>query len=141
MRIESTDPFKDPIIQPNYLQDELDQQVAIRAMKMTRAFLRSEQFSHLYEAEAVPGEGVQTDDELLEFARNTGNTGYHLCGTNTIGQASNPMAVVSPELKVHGLDALRVIDSSVMPRVTSSNTCAATYMIAEKGADLVLKDA
>jgi len=141
VRIESNDPFVDPLIQPNYLQDELDQQIAVRAMKMTRAFLRSEQFSHLYEAEAVPGEAVQTDDELLEFARNTGNTGYHLCGTNTMGQASNPMAVVSPDLKVHGIDGLRVIDSSVMPRVTSSNTCAATYMIAEKGADLVLRDA
>ena len=138
VRIESKDPFQEPLIQPNYLQHEQDQQIAVRAMRMIRKFLRSKQFSHLYESEAVPGDAVQTDDELLEFARNTGNTGYHLCGTNRMGDASDPNAVVSPELKVYGVDGLSIIDASVMPRVTSSNTCAATYMIAEKGADLVL---
>ena len=81
---------------------------------------------------------MQTDDELLDFARKTGNTGYHLVGTCTMGPNSNPMSVVGSDLKVHGVDGLRVIDASVMPRVTSSNTCAATMMIGEKGADMIL---
>ena len=82
---------------------------------------------------------MQTDDELLNFARATGNTGYHLTGTCTMGPAGNSMAVVGSDLKVHGVEGLRVIDASVMPRVTSSNTCAATMMIGEKGADMILE--
>ena len=82
---------------------------------------------------------MQTDDELLDFARATGNTGYHLVGTCTMGPADNKMAVVGPDLKVHGVQGLRVIDASVMPSVTSSNTCAATMMIGEKGSDMILE--
>lgn len=106
----------------------------------TKLLQLSGQLASIFDEELVPGPDVQSDDELLSFAKETGNTGYHLVGTNKMGQANDPMAVVSPELKVHGMDGLRVIDASVMPRVTSANTCAATYMIAEKGADLVLFD-
>lgn len=141
VRIQSRDPYKTPVIQPNYLQDEIDQQITLRGMKLTRQFLHSKQLSHLFEVEVVPGTDVHTDDELMAYARSTGNTGYHLCGTNKMGQVTDPMAVVAPNLKVHGLDGLRVVDASVMPAVTSSNTCAATYMIAERGADLILQDA
>ncbi|MGB7182739.1 MAG: GMC family oxidoreductase N-terminal domain-containing protein, partial [Burkholderiaceae bacterium] len=137
IRITSPDPLEMPTIQPNYLQAETDQQVAIRGMRLTRQFLNSPAMSHLLERETAPGADVDSDEQLLEFARQSGNTGYHLVGTSTMGAASDPMAVVSPSLKVHGLEGLRVIDASVMPRVTSSNTCAATLMIAEKGADLV----
>jgi choline dehydrogenase len=138
IHIRSSDPFEAPVIQPNYLQHEVDRAVVIRAMRLTRQILQSPKLASIVDEELVPGANVQSDDELLNFAKETGNTGYHLVGTNRMGQASDPMTVVGPDLKLHGLDGLRVIDASVMPRVTSANTCAATYMIAEKGADLVL---
>ena len=85
----------------------------------------------------LPGPDAQTDDELLDFAKRRGNTGYHLVGTAKMGPASNPRAVVDDELRVHGLQGLRVIDASIMPMLPSANTFAATIAIAEKGSDLV----
>lgn len=140
VRITSADPHAAPEVQPNYLQHEDDQRAALRGMKLARQFLQSAPLSELFVREEVPGDHVQSDDEWLEFARATGNTGYHLVGTCTMGPAENKMAVVGPDLKVHGLGGLRVIDASVMPRVTSSNTCAAAMMIGEKGADLLIDD-
>ena len=139
IRIKSSDAFIAPDIQPNYLQHETDQAITLRGMKLTRQILHSNALKHLFEEEVVPGKQIHTDDELLDFARLSGNTGYHLCGTNKMGQASDPMAVVGPDLRVLGLDGIRVIDASIMPTVTSANTCAATYMIAEKGADMILQ--
>ncbi|OED41882.1 hypothetical protein AB833_08585 [Chromatiales bacterium (ex Bugula neritina AB1)] len=138
VRITSADPYKSPDVQPNYLKEEIDQRVTVRGIKMARSILQGESFSQWFEREEVPGENIVSDQELLEHARNTGNTGYHLVGSCKMGPAVDPMAVVDPKLRVHGLQQLRVIDASVMPRVTSSNTCAPTIMIAEKGADLVL---
>jgi choline dehydrogenase len=84
---------------------------------------------------SLPGGQVQTDDELLDYARRNGSTCYHASCTCMMG--SHAMAVVDDELKVHGLDGLRVIDASVMPAVTSTNTNAPTIMIAEKGAAII----
>lgn len=140
IRITSPDPMVDPAIQPNYLSAEEDKAVAIRGIRLARRFSQSAPLANLLEAELSPGPDVQTDDELLDFARQTGNTGYHLVGSCMMGPASNPMAVVGPDLKIHGLEGVRVIDASVMPFVPSANTCATTLMIAEKGADLVLSE-
>ena len=85
--------------------------------------------------ETVPGPEVQTDAEILDFARWTGNTVYHLIGTCKMG--IDPMAVVDPELNLNGLDRLRVVDASVMPLMPSANTNAAVLMIAEKAADMI----
>ena len=85
--------------------------------------------------ESLPGRQVETDDELLDYARKNGGTCYHASCTCMMG--SHPMSVVDDELKVHGLDGLRVIDASVMPAVTSTNTNAPTIMIAEKGAAMI----
>lgn len=126
-----------PEVQPNYLQTELDQQIVVRGIKLARQFLHGDALSAWFEKEVMPGDHVDDDEALLAYARETGNTGYHLVGTCTMGPATNSMAVVSPELKVHGIDSLRVVDASVMPSVTSSNTCAASIMIGEKGADLI----
>ena len=139
VRITSPDPNVAATLQPNYLQHESDQQAALRGMKLCRQFLQSPSLSQYFANEEVPGASTQKDDDLLDFARATGNTGYHLTGTCTMGPADNSMAVVGPDLKVHGLQNLRVVDASVMPRVTSSNTCAATMMIGEKGSDLILE--
>ncbi len=141
VHISSRDPQDSPVVQPNYMQHEEDRETVLRGMKLCRQFLRSPPLSDYFKQEEVPGDDCQSDDELLDYAKRTGNTGYHLTGTCTMGPSSNPMAVVGPDLKVHGLQALRVIDASVMPRVTSSNTCAASMMIGEKGADLVQSDA
>ncbi len=138
VRITSDDPHAAPQVQPNYLVDELDQRVTVRGIRMARNFLKGEQFSQWFEREEVPGEDLSGDDDLLDYARATGNTGYHLVGSCRMGVATDPMSVVDDKLRVHGLQQLRIIDASVMPRVTSSNTCAPTIMIAEKGADLVL---
>src|SRR5205814_5280007 len=85
--------------------------------------------------ESLPGAQVQSDDELLDYARRNGSTCYHASCTCMMGQ--HAMAVVDDELRVHGLDGLRVIDASVMPAVTSTNTNAPTIMIAEKGAAII----
>ncbi len=138
VKILSPDPRQTPEVQPNYLMDQRDQRAAINGVKLARRFLRAEQFRSLYVNEEAPGDGVQSDEEILQFARETGNTGYHLVGTCKMGPSTDPLAVVSPQLRVHGMNGLRVIDASVMPRVTSSNTCAATIMIGEKGADMLL---
>jgi choline dehydrogenase len=92
-------------------------------------------FKQFVRGESLPGAQVQTDDELLDYARRNGSTRYHASCTCKMG--SHAMAVVDGELKVHGLDGLRVIDASVMPTVTSTNTNAPTIMIAEKGAAMI----
>ena len=138
IKITSPDVHAKPQVQPNYLMDERDQQVAVNGVKLARRFIQAEQFNSVFETEEVPGEGIQSDDEILQYARDTGNTGYHLVGTCKMGPASDDMAVVGADLRVHGLTGIRVIDASIMPTVTSSNTCAASIMIGEKGADMIL---
>jgi choline dehydrogenase len=92
-------------------------------------------FKQFVQDESLPGGHVQTDDELLDYERRNGGTSYHASCTCMMG--SHAMAVVDGELRVHGLDGLRVIDASVMPAVTSTNTNAPTIMIAEKGAAMI----
>lgn len=138
VRVRSPDIHLSPEIQPNYLEAELDQKIAIKGVHMVRRFLDTPAFKDHYKNEEAPGDKVQSDDEILDYVRRTGNTGYHLVGTCKMGPSSDKMAVVGADLKLHGLDGLRVVDASVMPTVTSSNTCAASIMIGEKGAELVL---
>jgi len=139
VHLVSPDPRVSPEIQPNYLMETLDQITTIRGIRMARSFLCSEAMRQWFQEEVSPGKDFGTDEQLLDYARRTGNTGYHLVGTCKMGPASDPLAVVDSELKVHGLQGLRVIDASVMPSVTSSNTCAATIMIGEKAADAILR--
>lgn len=140
VQITSRDAQAPPLVQPNYLQHETDRETVVQGMKLCRQFLTAPPLSDYFKREEVPGDDCQSDDELLDFAKRTGNTGYHLTGTCTMGPSSNPLAVVGHDLKVHGLMGLRVVDASVMPRVTSSNTCAASMMIGEKGAELIQSD-
>ncbi|MBL5980485.1 GMC family oxidoreductase N-terminal domain-containing protein [Comamonas sp. NyZ500] len=133
----STDVFEDPAIQPNYLAHGLDQEVMVAGMKIIRGLLHSPTLAKYLQEETVPGTHVSTDEQLLDFCKSHGSTGYHLVGTARMGPKSDPMSVVDDSLRVHGLENLRVIDASIMPAITSGNTYAATLMIAEKGADLV----
>ena len=138
VRARSSDPFQKPAIQPNYLTEELDRQVTIKAMKLARRLMTTPAMQPYLDGEEYPGKDVQTDDELLDAAKKWGNTTYHLMGTCRMGPASDPTAVVDDQLRVRGLEGLRVIDASIMPAMISANLNAATMMIAEKGADLIL---
>jgi choline dehydrogenase len=137
VKIRSSDPRELPLVQPNYLADPRDQAVIVAALKIARNLLRTTALSRYFVEEIVPGPGVRTDDEWLDYARRRGSTAYHLVGTCRMGHASDPGAVVDHELRVHGLDRLRVVDASVMPQVPSANTLAATLMVAEKAADMI----
>ena len=134
----SPDPLADPVIQPNYLADERDRAVLLSGMRTARRLLQTPQLARFDPVESLPGAQVRSDDELLDFARRYGVSSYHVNGTARMGPAGDPGAVVDAALRVHGLQNLRVVDASVMPSMPSGNTCAATMMIAEKAADLLL---
>lgn len=138
VRARSTDVFETPEIQPHYLEDERDRRVLLGGLRLARRLLSTPELGRFRPAETLPGTDVQSDDELLDFARRYGVSAYHVNGTARMGPASDPMAVVDAELRVHGLQGLRVVDASVMPAIPSGNTCAATMMIAEKAADAML---
>ena len=137
VRARSADVFDDPEINPNYLSNPMDRQVHLGGIRLLRRMLATPQLAPFVEAETIPGLNVQSDDELLDFARRNGSTTYHLIGTARMGPETDPTAVVDDQLRVHGLQALRVVDASVMPSMTSANTYATTLAIAEKAADLI----
>ncbi len=137
VRARSRDPLEPPRVQPNYLAAEADQRITLAGLRLARALLNSPELAPFFEIETLPGAEVQRDDELLDFARRRGNTGYHLVGSCRMGPASDRRAVVDDELRVHGMQGLRVIDASIMPMLPSANTFASTIAIAEKGADLI----
>ncbi|MGA8398834.1 MAG: GMC oxidoreductase, partial [Stellaceae bacterium] len=121
-----------PAINPRYLSEESDRRAIIGGLRFARRLFEAPSLKKYVQDESLPGRHVQTDDELLDYARQYGGTCYHASCTCLMG--SHAMAVVDDELKVHGLDGLRVVDAAVMPAVTSNNTNAPTIMIAEKGA-------
>jgi choline dehydrogenase len=137
VRAVSADPFAKPIIQPNYLAEEADRRVLLAGMKLARRLLASKPLSPYNDGEMFPGPDVRTDDELLGAAKERGTTTFHVMGTCRMGPASDPTAVVDDQLRVHGLEGLRVVDASIMPMMPSANINAATIMIAEKAADMI----
>jgi choline dehydrogenase len=137
VRIRSSDPFTQPIIQTNYLTAELDRRVVVAGMKLARRLLASEPLKPYYEYEDFPGPKVQSDAELLAAATQRGTTTFHPGCTCRMGPADNASSVVDDELRVHGMQGLRVVDASVMPRMISANLNASTLMIADKASDLI----
>ena len=133
----STDVFDDPTVQPNYLSHPEDQRLTLAGMRLVRQMLRTPELAPFLETETLPGRHLTTDDELMDFARQTGTTTYHLIGTARMGPASDPTSVVDDRLRVHGVQGLRVIDASIMPSMPSANTYASTLMIAERAADFL----
>jgi len=141
IHLKSPDPFAPPAIRGNFLAEREDVDTLLRGMRLGRRVVESPPMDPYRSRELSPGRAVERDDEWEAWARATGQTLYHVAGTAKMGPASDPMAVVDDELRVHGVPGLRVIDTSVMPTLVSGNTNAATIMIAERGADLVLASA
>ncbi|HEY8067787.1 MAG TPA: GMC family oxidoreductase N-terminal domain-containing protein [Burkholderiales bacterium] len=138
VRITSPDPAAYPEIKLNYLSTPEDRKVAVDGMRFTRRIMASRALQKYEPEEYRPGIAVQTEKELEKAAGELGTTIFHPVGTCKMG--SDPWAVVDDRLRVQGVDRLRVIDASVMPRITSGNTNAPTYLIAEKGARMLLED-
>ncbi len=136
--IRSADPAAPPAMLPNYLSTEYDRRMMIAGARMARALAGTPSLSPYIVEEYKPGASVRSDDEILDAVRNAGSSGYHPVGTCRMGRDAG--AVVDPRLRVHGLQGLRVVDASVMPTLVSGNTNAATFMIAEKAADMIRED-
>ncbi len=136
VRLASAHPLAAPLIDPNYWADPYDREMSIRGLKLAREMMRQEALKPFVKAERLPGPKVQTDQDYFDYACRNAKTDHHPAGTCRMG--SDLKAVVSPRLKFNGIDALRVVDASVMLTVISSNTNAATIMIAEKAADMIV---
>ncbi|KAB2690515.1 GMC family oxidoreductase [Brucella pseudogrignonensis] len=135
VRLASNDPAAAPLIDPNYWSDPHDRKMSLEGLKIAREILSQDALKPYVMAERLPGPKVVSDDDLFDYACANAKTDHHPVGTCRMG--TDAMAVVDLELKVRGLEGLRVCDSSIMPRVPSCNTNAPTIMVGEKGADII----
>jgi choline dehydrogenase len=140
VHITSKDLNVAPDINPNYLASDEDRQVALDALRFTRTIMQQKAFNDFEVEEFRPGPAHQSDDELLKQVGEIATTIFHPVGTCKMGKVDDPSAVVDSELRVIGIERLRVVDASVMPTITSGNTAAPTMMIAQKIADKILAD-
>ena len=138
VHIVSPDPNGDPALDPNYLERQDDRDAAVRILKLIRRVADQSDWRDYIVAERRPGPEVRSDDALLDYVKETGQTAWHTVGSCRMGPAGS--SVVDSSLRVHGIERLRVIDASVLPTIPSSNTNAAAIVVGEKGADLVLAE-
>ena len=138
LRLRSSNPRDYPRLQFNYLATREDVEAMVTAVKLIREIHAQPALAPFCGEELAPGAGVSTDEEIEAWVRNNVNTSYHPVSTCRMGRDSDPLAVVDPELRVHGMEQLRVIDASIMPDLMSGNTNAPTIMIGEKGSDMIL---
>ena len=134
----SADPRQPPAIRFNFLSAAADRSLAVAAVRRARQVMTAPAMASLGMTEIAPGSAVQSDEDILDWVRNTGQTTYHPVGTCKMGV--DDMAVVDPRLRVRGINGLRVADASIMPTITSGNTNAPSIMIGEKAADMILED-
>lgn len=138
IRLASADAATQPLIHANYLDAELDRQIAIGGIRLARRIASVDPLHQLVASEELPGKAVESDEGILDFARQNGATIFHPTSTCRMGQDNDEGAVVDPNLKVRGFDGLWIADCSVMPRIVSGNTNLPAIMIGEKLADLLL---
>lgn len=141
VHIGSNDGTKPPTISPRYLTSEHDRKTLVAGLRIGRELARQPALARYIVGETVPGPAADSDAALLQYARNNGSTVYHGVGTCHMGQDSGSGAVVDANLRVHGVKRLRVVDGSVMPTMTSTNTNATVLMIAERAAAMLLGEA
>jgi choline dehydrogenase-like flavoprotein len=141
IHVRSADPATPPAIRPNYLATPQDRRVAADSLRLVRRIVAQPAFARFAPEEYRPGPAIVDDDGLAKAAGDIGTTIFHPVGTAKMGVDGDPMAVTDARLRLRGIDRLRVIDASVMPRITSGNTNAPTMMIAEKGAAMLIEDA
>lgn len=133
------DPYTGRVIRPNFLAAEEDRRAMVEGMKIARQIFDQPALDAFREREVSPGPDCRTDEDWLAFARANGQTIYQICGTCRMG--IDPGSVIDPNLRVNGISNPRIADASIMPTIISGNTQAAVFMIAEKGADLILSEA
>jgi choline dehydrogenase len=138
VRLASANPLDAPLIDPNYLATERDWYEMRQGLKMGRELLSQPAFKDFHRREDLPGVNVRTDAELDEFIRKDASSAFHPCGTARMGANGDDRAVVELNLKMRGIEGLRIVDASIIPAVPSANINACVYMIAEKAADLIL---
>ena len=139
IHVSSASPNRAPAIRFNFLSARLDQEVTLEAMRITRRIMTAPSMKDIATDEIAPGLNIDSDDELLDWVKHNAETTYHPVGTCKMG--SDPMAVVDDQLRVHGMQGLRVADASIMPTLTSGNTNAPSIMIGEKASRMILADA
>ena len=139
MHLRSANPDDAPVIRFNYMSQEKDWEDFRTCIRLTREIFSQPAFAPFVKHEIQPGETVQSDDELNAFIAEHAESAYHPCGTCRMGRADDPSAVVDPEGRVIGVDALRVADSSVFPRITNGNLNAPSIMVGEKMSDHLLE--
>lgn len=137
VRVRSSDPFAAPEIIPNYLSAKVDRKVLLAGLRLARKLMRTDAMAPFFAGELYPGDDVQSDEELLNTARERGTTTFHMIGTCRMGPGHDKSAVVDHELRVRGIQGLRVADASIMPTMPAANTNAAALLIGEKAADLI----
>ena len=135
VRLQSADPAKAPLIDPNYLADPHDREMSIKGLKLTQQIMGQDALKPFIKAERLPGPDVKTDEDYYNFICENSKTSHHCAGTCRMGTDAG--AVLDPELRFNGIEGLRVADVSVMPKLISSNTNAAAMMIGEKAADMI----
>jgi choline dehydrogenase-like flavoprotein len=135
VRLAGSDPRAMPLIDPNYWDDPYDRQMSIAGLRLAREIMRQDALKPFVLAERVPGPSCESDEEIARYAFRNAKTDHHPAGTCAMG--TGRLSVVSPELKLHGIEGLRVCDASIMPFLVSSNTNAPVIMIAEKAADMI----
>lgn len=138
VRLASDDPAAAPLIDPNYWADPHDKAMSLEGLRLAREIMAQPALSHLVAQEVLPGPDVQSDAALFDYACANAKTDHHPAGTCRMGVDAE--AVVTPRLRLPGLEGVRIADASIMPRLISSNTNAATIMIAEKAADMIRED-
>ncbi len=135
VRLDPADPAGMPLIDPNYLATEADRALTRAGIRLGRAILGQPAFHPYHRREVIPGEAVVSDADIDAFVRRDAASAYHPCGTCRMGGDAD--AVVDPELRFRGVDGLRIVDASVIPRIPSANINCPVFMIAEKAADLI----
>ncbi len=135
LTLHSADPSQHPAIFANYLSDEADMRVLVEGTKFARRLAHTKAFAPFHDVETLPGPQIQSDEDIISYIRRTAETIYHPVGTCKMG--SDSLAVVDEQLRVRGIEGVRVVDASIMPTVVNGNTNAPTIMIAEKASDLI----